>query len=506
MGIKLQSGDGSTNLANVNSDYNLAVVSTQDLAGLSAGFAQMSAEVDAGDATGNRSVVAFECSDDYRLRTGVDQVIFNSTFEGTNILTTQWNTNASITNTVISNGFINLNGAVITSASAFSYFRTWRHFPVFGTYPTYLDLWIREGNYDATNAISEWGFLFVTSPGTQQPLDGIFFRRTSGGELKAIVTTGIGSATGFDSAEIPIDTSRVPSRSDKKRLYDPGETNHYIISTHNDIARFWINDVLVAEIKCPPQLATMQGSSNLPVGLRMLNLATAASAPRQVGVGYVSVATGDQNTNKPWSHAMSGIGGGAYQLQIGNVAGPTVTRTAATTGHPASSTARTAGTWLANSSPALNNLGGLWTSPAISTLSSDADYPVFSFLNPVGTAAIPGKTLYITGVRIGEAFVSVAASTSAFFLSYIVMVEGSAAAPNTTDSATTVSNKSITIGGHGFGADGIGVMKEGFDMTFSSPLVIPAGRYIQLIVRPFGTVAGNSAVLRGSVSFTGYFE
>jgi hypothetical protein len=184
-----------------------------------------------------------------------------------------------------------------------------------------------------------------------------------------------------------------------------------------------------------------------------------------------------------------------------------VTRASASTGHPASATARTAGTWTATSAPALNNLGGLWTSPAISTLTSDADYPVFAFQNPAGSATRPGKTLYITGVRIGDTVPSVAASTNPIFISYIVTVGSSAAATNTGDAATTVSGKSIVIGGHGFLAtEEAGSHKQGFIMSFESPLMVPAGHFINLIVRPFGTVTGNTMVLRGSVSFDGYFE
>jgi hypothetical protein len=204
---------------------------------------------------------------------------------------------------------------------------------------------------------------------------------------------------------------------------------------------------------------------------------------------------------------MVGSGQGAYQTQIGNTPNPTVTRVLAANGHPPSGTARAAGTWTTTSAPQLNSFGGLWTSPAISTLTTEADYPVFAFLNPVGTAALPGKTLYVTGVRIGESFASVGAAANSIFLSYIVTAESSAAATTTGDAATTTSGKSIVIGGHGFAAsDGVGTMKEGFQMDFHSPLVVPAGKYLNLIVRPSGTVTSNTLVVRGSVAFNGYWE
>ena len=510
MGIKFQGGNNARNRANVNALHQLQVLTPQTEA--NAGFVQMSTELDAGDVLGSRSVQRIECSDDYRTRVGVDQTLFNASFEGGTLLTTQWsNTNAASTGVVQANGFLTLNQAAFVNTvatGAAAYVRSHRLFPTFGTYPTYLDMWIREAGANTINAISEWGFLYLTAVATQQPLDGIFFRRTSGGQLKGVVTTGISATVGIDTFEIDLDTKAVPARSNENHSYDPSETNHYLISFHNDSVRFWINDVLVGEVKCRPQLAQFAGSSNLPVGFRVVNTA-ATDAARQVSVGYVNVGIGDQNTNKPWSHAMAGSGQGSYQLQQGNTPGPTVTRGATgSLGHPNSGTARITGGWTATSAPALNNLGGLWTSPAISTLASDADYPVFAFQNTLsGTEARPGKTLYVTGVRIGDTSASVAAATNGIFLSYIVQVEASAAATSTTDGATTTSGKSIVIGGHGFAStDVIGTMKPGFEMTFNPPLVIPAGKFFTVVVRPFGTVTGNTLVVTGSVAVNGYYE
>jgi hypothetical protein len=297
----------------------------------------------------------------------------------------------------------------------------------------------------------------------------------------------------------------VPPR-DGVGSFDATEVNHYFVSYHNDVARFWINDVIVAELACPAANAQLTSSSNSPVGFRVLNTGT-ASVGRQLTVGFVNVGLGDQNVNKPWSHALCGMGNGAYQFANGNTPGPTVTRASGAAGHPTSNTARIAGTWTATSAPALNNLGGLWTSPAISTLTTDADYPVFAFQNPTGTAVLPGKTLYVTGVRVGEAFVSAAASTNAMFLSYILMVGSSASTTSTADAATTVSGKSVTIGGHGFIAtEVVGNYKPGFEMRFDSPLMIPAGHFLLFVVRPFGTVASNTLVVTSSLAVNGYFE
>ena len=498
MGVNIKGGNNSAGLANVSSTYELQVVTPQTEA--DAGFVQLSTEVDAGDVTGSRSVIPLEASDDYRLRVGLDQTIFNASFEGTTIMTTLYNQLLTTATTAQASGFMTLNSAPSTASGAAAYVRTHRHFPTFGTYPTYCDMWIREANTTATNSISEWGFLFLTAQGTQQPIDGIYFRRVSGGQLYAVVTNN-----SVDIASALIDTTNVPPR-DGVGTFDPTESNHYLIAYHNDVVRFWINDVMAAELFCPAAQAQFTSSSNTPVGFRVLNTAL-ASTGRQLSVGFINVGLGDQNVNKPWSHALCGMGNGSYQVQQGGTPGPTVTRGAGTLGHPTSGTARIAGTWTATSAPALNNLGGLWTSPAMSTLASDADYPVFAYLNPAGTAALPGKTLYVTGVRVGEAYVSAAASTNAMFLSYIIMVGNSAAGTATADAATTVAGKSLTIGGHAFTpTEAVGNYKAGFEMRFDSPLMVPAGHYFHFIVRPFGTVASNTLVVTSSLAVNGYFE
>jgi hypothetical protein len=132
---------------------------------------------------------------------------------------------------------------------------------------------------------------------------------------------------------------------------------------------------------------------------------------------------------------------------------------------------------------------------------------VFAFQNPTGTATLPGKTLYITGIRVGEAYVSAAASTNAILLSYIVMVGSSAVATSTADAASTVSGKSTTVGGHGFLAtEATGSYKPGFEVQFNSPLMVPSGHYFHFVVRPFGTVTSNTLVVTSSLAVNGYFE
>lgn len=497
MGVNIKGGNNSSGLANVSSTYELQVTTPQEQT--QAGFVQLSTEVDDGTVTGVRNLVALEGSDDFRLRVGTDQTLFNLGFEGTNNAAAHLIQGATSFVITQQGGFMVLNSSSTGANSSVATLRTYRWFPLMGTYPLYCDMWLKD--VGLAGCVAEFGLMQLASTtSTVAPTDGVFFRRTQGGQLKGVANYG-----GVET-EVTINETNIPSR-DGAGAWDPGEVNHYLISVHNDALRFWINDVMVAELAAPAAQATFCQSVAQPLNFRVYNASGGTANARRIEIGFVNVSYGDQSTSKPWPHVICGSGGGAYQAQPGNTTAPTVTRASGSTGWPASATARIAGTWTATSAPALSNLGGLWTSPAISTLVSDSDYPVFAYLNPAGSNILPGKTLYITGVRVGEAYVSAAASTNAIFLSYIIAVASTASATSTADSASTVAPRALTIGGHGFTpTEAIGNYKPGFEMRFDAPLVVPPGCYFHFIVRPFGTVTSNTLVVTSSLAVNGYFE
>ena len=495
MGVNIKGGNNGVGLANVSATYELNVVTPQTEA--NAGFVQLSTEADAGDVLGTRTVIPLEASDDYRLRVGLDQTLYNQSFEGTVAATHMFNQTLSTMTTNQASGYFSLNSGNATGNGNHAIFQTRRSFPLYGTYPTYVDMWIREGGFNETNAVSEFGIGFVTTTAT--PTDGVFFRRNNAGVLRAVVNYA-GSET-----EETIDTTNIIDRG-AGTAYSPSECNHYLIVIHNDIANFWINDILVASIGCPDSQPSLASSSSQPLFARVYNSGV-ASGGRRVEIGFLNVSLGDQHNNKPWSHALCGAGQGAYQTQIGSTPAGTVTRTSGAHGWPASATARIAGTYTATSAPALNSLGGIFVTPAMSTLASDADYPIFAYQNPTGTNALPGKTLYITSIRVGEGYAAAAASTNAMQLTYIVTVGGTSATTSTADGVTTVAHRAIVVGSHGFAATAaLGSVQPGFEVNFSSPLVIAPGTFFVFIMRPFGTVASNTLVVSSSLAVNGYFE
>lgn len=498
----IDTGSSTAGKANVTSTYDLQV--RTPTVEENAGFATMSSEIDDGTVLTTRYMKAPEATEDFRLRMGLDTTLFNLAFEGTNVARdriTQIDTTMTCAQT---GGYLRLNsGSSVTTTQATN-IRTYRTFPLFGSFPTYGEFWARSNNNSATGVITEFGFGYCATT-TQQMTDGVVFRILSGGTIRGVL---ISSATGsgVDTATADITTTNIPSR-DGAGSFDFAEFNHYVIEVNADICKFWINDALCATLKVPTGYTLPALATNQPLMARVNNIA-GASAARQLDLGFLNVSQGDMNTNKPYSHVLCGLGGGAYQIQPGTASGPNVTRGAGSLGWPTSATARAAGTWTATTAPATNSLGGMYTSPAISTLTSDADYPIFSYQNPAGTATLPGKTLYITGVRVGEATATVAASTNSIVLTHIIGIGSTASATTATEAATVVAARGTVVGAHGFTAtEVLGSMKPGYTVDFSSaPLVCYPGHYVQFIIRPFGTVTSNTLVVTGSVAFMGYFE
>jgi len=448
----------------------------------------------------NRLVLAPETSDDYRMRVGMDHSMFNMSFEGTIIARDRFTEVDATAVCAQANGFLTVNSAGATASGNGTDIRTKRTFPLVGTSPLYVEMWAKHQNSGATNSLTEFGLGYCSGV-TAQLTDGVFFRSLAGGQLRLVVTNN-----STDVAIADITPTNIPPRDGSGSFADT-EVNHYLLSIHNDTVRAWINDTLVASIDSVSSVAGPTQSMALPLFCRVYNSGI-ASAGRSFSIGFVNVSLGDQNYGRAWSHALCGMGQGAYQIQPGTTSGPTVSRGASTLGWPTSGTASTAGTWTATSAPALPSLGGIWTSPAISTLATDADYPVFAYLNPAGTATLPGKTLYITGARVGEIMAKAAASTNVVTV-YCALGIGSTASATTATEGIAITAARIVPVGQTFwpAAAAVGDTKGGWDIDFShAPLVCYPGTYVQFIVRPSGTVTSNTLTLSGLVRFVGYHE
>jgi hypothetical protein len=487
-------GSNTTNKANVDADFNLNV--NLPVPEEQAGFAVLSSEVDSGSALGTRLQRALEVTDDYRLRVAVDSLWLNKAFSGA-ILDERFVQIATTMTYAQGSGFGVLNSGNSLAANATIRLSTKKFMPLFGTFGLHIETQIREANPTATGVQSEWGLGLMV--GTATPLDGVFWRRLSGGQLQGVVN--------FGGVETPtnITTTALPARGGGGS-YSATDVNKYVIVVANDEVFFWINDILAGNIKTPANQGAPTASQALPLEFRVVNSAGGASAARRIEPGFCNVLLGSGDTTRPWAVAMAANGNGSYQTQLGTAVGPTSN---------SGITALAATTYTANTAPAINALGGKWISssplPAgtsgLATI-ADVHYPLFSYLNPAGTAAIPGRDLVITAIRIGETVASAVLGATYTQLEWIVGVGSSAASLATADAVgppTTTSPKRQNVGSQCFLATApAGTVAPGIDVPLETPLVVPPGTYLHIIQSYIGNAA--TGTLRGSVFINGYFE
>ena len=478
MSVIIKSGN-SSNLANVSSNNDLQVA-----VGLTApeiaGFVSVTAESDPGDVTGTRLVKNLELTDDFRLRVGTDQTFFNEYFPGTTVNGNIWNTLVSTMTLTQASNFAILNAASSVASGAFAQLRTWRHMPAFMSFPVYCEIDLQFSIAPQNNNIVEWGLGLAT--GVATPTDGAFFRLLSATDLRCVINS---SGTETTSGNL---ISYLPA---------PVTTNDYLIVLSEKTCEFWINDVLVSVLTRISNAGATTASMNLPLFIRNYNSAATSSA-QVVRVGYVNVSQGDMTTNKPWSHVMAGAGGMAYQAQTGAA-------TLGTTANLANNAVISAPAAMTNTTAALGSgLGGQFvTSP---TLTAVTDGIVSSYQVPAGSATVPGKSLYITGVRVQGAVTTTLAGGPVIY-AYSLAYGHTAVALNTVEANGTVkAPRRVALGFETFPATAAaGVIGGGVYMAFNSPIVVQPGEFIQLVAKNVGTVT-SAGVIVFLVSFDAYME
>src|SRR5574343_882415 len=273
MGLVISNGVAANQEATFNTSGEQAVTLTQSIA--RAGFSAAVAENDDGTVTGSRYLRNMEVSEDFRLRVGTDTLLFQLSFEGSVIASDRVAQSVSTQTISQTNNFLTLNSGVSTVSGGYSIMNTYRTFPLFATTPLYFETWIRETNYDSTNAITEFGIGYVST--TAAPTDGVLIRRISGGALRLVLN--------FAGAEttVDLDTTSAPGR-DGVGSYNPTESNHWVVSINSDEVEVWLNDTRLGKCPVPASQACPAASMAGRAFFRTYATGTMSTA-RQLGVG-----------------------------------------------------------------------------------------------------------------------------------------------------------------------------------------------------------------------------
>jgi hypothetical protein len=464
-----------------NARFNLPLVAQE------AGFATFLSEVDSGVVLGSRLLRSGETTPDFRVRVGTDTPMLDLSFEGAIMATNVLQQNSSVMTIVQAGGVLSMNAANAVAATNRAQLQSYRTLPLFGSFPTYLETWVREANEDATNAITEWGVGYPGG-GVAAPSDGVFLRRISGGQLFGVLSFG-----GVELATL-LDTTNVSSR-DGTGSYLATEMNHWVIAINNDSVEFWCNDDLVGNISVPGSQGAPMSSSAQPFFARVyVPTGLTASAGRRLEFGYLSASLGDANMNQSFWMTSAAMGRGAYQTQNGVAVAQTTNSVNSTI--PATAT-------LSNTAAGYTAFGGQWRIAAVA--GAETDYALFAFQIPAGTAPLPGRTLHITGIRIGETWVEGAAvATAPTIFQWGLAVGATAVSLATADAVGTVSPKRKLLGSQSFivGA-AIGQIAPGFYNDIG--MTAFPGTFVHVVLKVPAGAATASQFFRGTVAIDGYY-
>lgn len=466
---------GKANVSNNNLHVRTPLVEAQ------AGFAAAMSEIDAGSQTGLRRTKALEASSDYRLRVGLDTPLYYEVFPGSTLNAAQWNSNVSTMTTTVANGFLNLNPTAATTSNAQARIQSYKYLPTYGQFPLVVEIVAQLVVVPQVNNVTEIGIGLAT--GTSAPTDGAFFRLNAAGEFRAILNTA--------GTEIQSDTI------DFEATVGAATTRKFLIVVGADDVQYWINDILVALITRSNAGGPVTGTPCLPILLRVYNSGIPPVA-QQLKVALVAASIGDANISKPWSHVMAGDGQMAYQNFTGGPAGQTADY--------ANSANPTAGAG-SNSSARSSGLGGQLRLNAAAAAATD--FILTGYQTPTGSNILPGRTLFITGVKISAVNGGAAVATTATTIGLSLAFGSTALALTTADGATTKAPRRIPLGIMNWpiaAAIGESAQRGDIYMPFNSPIAVNSGEFICTVAKFINGTATASQFIEFHVTFDGYWE
>ena len=457
------------------------------------GAVRLFSENDPGTITGAAYLKSPETSPDYRLRVGVDTVLFQGTFNATAQNTGLWKYAFSTMTMTQSAGFLNVNAAGTSTASGnYAVLQTWKYFPLWGDVsPLSVEF---KGQINATPTAGE---VFLAGLGianaAAEPIDGVWFELSSNGLLGVMkYNSGAASKTTLiaNPASIALNTN----------------AKYVIVITEREV-EWWINDVLYAEVSIPSAQSQPFLTTALPVFCVKYNSALIGSSPNMiVKVGGITVTLMDQATYKPWAHQLAGMGLSG-QGQDGGTMGPNTFFTNSSYG----TTALPVNTALTANLP--TGIGGgrglatLWNLAATDMVMSQAT-------NPAGGVAQTPRTLFITGVTISAvshtaAWTGPAAGGHAFVWgiywgSAAVTLAQAESGTFTTATVKAFRRKFLGTMTWATGATAIGTPPDRgpIVVTFDAPIVVHPGENVGL----FCQMTNGAVTASGGMLFTYNFD
>jgi len=495
MSVKIAGNTGT--IAEVNSANQIKVVTEVNTTTNKAnvGAVKFISENDEGDLTGVKYLKAPETSSDYRLRVGVDSILFEDSFNATTQNTNIWSyVFATLTAAQPGAGTVNFSAVQGTTSAHGAHMRTFQYFPLVNTAPLAIEFLL--GMFTAPLVSGEVFRFGIGLPGSAiaPPTDGVCLQITSGGVEGIIIFNGTEVSTGVI---LPYG-SLVTGNMDK----------FAIVIGEREI-EYWMDDMLLAEQDIPVANGVPWLGVSAPIFMQKYNTG-AVSNTNTVRVSRVGATLLDLNSSRSWGNALATIGRTAYVGQNGHTMGLTAGNYGGTAAIPGTQAG-------SNTAPnaSMAGLGGVFQMTAqASAAGASGDMVASYYLNPASTINITGRNLVITSVQISAInYGAVVATTPTTLLWGLAYGHTNVSlATNETGSFATATTHSPRKRPLGFMYAPIGaVIGQPYDRLLDndmtvSPIVIRPGEYLATTVRFVVGTATSSQTVLYTVNFNGYFE
>jgi hypothetical protein len=476
-------GNTSGNVAEVNDTNQILVAMGDD--STKNGELSISSRSDAGLITGVVLDIPPESDQDYRQRVAQDRLEFWETWAGAALNSACWSSTVTTAATAVASAELALNSASSTAANAVARVTSYRTFAMPSPGVLAADFTLRVLTSDPGVLNTTWEVGFFIASGTTAPTDGVFLRMSAVGELRLVV-----NFNGTETQSGVIDYAATPTGW-SSALLPINEARGVILTMHDDAARLWIEDALVAEVESPTSTPMPTQSQALPFNVRIYNGAVAPATATQLRIGPVSISMGGLGVNvASVAESATLAGGGGYQGQSGATMGSTANW--ANSAAPAAAS-------LSNTAAGYATLGGQFSFAA--PAGAETDFALFAYQVPAAAAGSHNRNLIIHGVRVDAVNIGAAVATTATVLQWAIGVGSTAVSLATAEAATTRAPRRVALGVQSWiVGSAIGAPVEAIRHTFRGGLLAEAGSFVHIMVKvPVGT-ATASQVIRGTVS------
>lgn len=455
------------------------------------GGVRLFSENDPGTLTGSPYLRSPETSQDYRLRVGIDTVLFCDSFNASAQNTANWSyTFNTLTAAQPGAGTVNFSTVQGTTSAHGAFMRTFQSFPLIGTAP--LSVEFTAGQFTAalsTNEVWMMGFGLPTAA-TTEPTDGVWLRLTTAGLIGEIRYNGTTTQSGvlLSLAAVAL-----------------GDLSKFAIVIGEQEVEYWRDDVLLAEQAMPSANGQPCLQGALPIFIMKYNTG-AVSNTNTMRVSDVTVSLLDLATSMPWAHQMALQGLSAYQGQNGGTMGTTASlpnATAATT---------VTGGALSQTVAIKTGLGG---EAGIQAGAAGLDGCVTAFQVPVGGINQTMRNLVITGIRIDSVNIGAAVATTATVLQWSLAFGATGGtipslAQADTGSFVTATAKSwrrVALGLQSWlVAAAVGQSAQPIVVTFDNPIVVHPGQWVAAVAKFIVGTATASQVAWATITFNAHYE